>query len=164
MDLSEYLNEAQARVAWERFRPDIPESFEVQLRFCERPELEKVHKRFSNKSVERLPDGTKQWRDVADLPGIRKYLAEHCLTGWRGLTFGAVATLCNLQTPNGDRAAWAGKEVPFSPKDAQVLLERALGFEDFVWTRVTQMAEERAREEARELETSAATRGDSQST
>ena len=162
MNLREYLNQAERRVTRETFRPpgdqDERRAFEVELRLCSRTDLESMRRACMKRVLDKQ---TRQYTDTPDLPKLRDYLAKECITGWERLTFGAAASLCNLSTPNGDLRDWASKPVEFSTENAVMVLERALGFEDWVWERVTSLADEREREEAREKNASAPTRPDS---
>lgn len=165
MNLREYLEHAERKVARETFRPpadaDDARAFQVDVRFCSRSDLEAMRRTCMTKVLNKQ---TRQLEDQPNLPKLRGFLAEQCLADWAGLTYGVAASLCNLVTPNGDRGAWAPKPVEFSTENATMLLERALGFEDWVWERVTALADDREREEAREKNVSGDTRPGSSTT
>lgn len=152
MNAREYLAGAQRRVSWERFTPSADEastlSFDVEVQFHGKDELESVLKRCTKKVYERGPNGQRQSVDKIDEAQFRTFLAG-CIQSWKGLTFGKLAALGNFATPNGERTGWAEKDLPCEDDNKLVLLETALGVESWLMERVSSLAAEQAREEAR---------------
>lgn len=136
MDLSSFMKTTLKRVVREEFG-DGDNRFTVELRMCSRSDLERMRKASMTKVLDRK---TKQYRDEPDLDKLRAYLRDHCVTGWEALTYGKAASLCN-RTLSDDQQEFGEKPVDFTGANVQILLEEALGFEDWVWERVTQIAE-----------------------
>jgi len=167
MDLRQYLDAAPKRVVRETFGMGRL-SFEVELQLCSRGDLEAMRK----KATTRVKDGrTGQYRDELKMELLRKYMAEHCITSWSGLTYGKLTALCNRLTPNGDYAGMQDTAIPFENEiggnivrdNVLVVLEHARGrvlnadneevvtsFEDWVWEKITSLADDDARMEAGE--------------
>jgi hypothetical protein len=160
MNAREYLAGAQRRVSWETFTPaDDANStlgFEVEVQFHGKDELEAVIKDCTTKVLDRTPNGQRQFVSQLSDTKFRKFLAS-CIVSWRGLTFGKLAALGNFATPNGDRSDWASKPLPCEEDNKLVLLETALGVEAWLMERVTSLAAESDRQEARAKNGSAPT-------
>lgn len=125
-------------------------AFEVDIRFVDRKELEAAAEEcmtvIKNRTgVTREPDTAK----------LRKYIRNRLLVGWQDLTYAKLALLCNRAVPSNGIASTA---VPFNADNALRVLEHARGkvggevtnFEDWVWTRSSGLAMERAQAEAAE--------------
>lgn len=167
MNAREYLAGASRRVSWERFHPadDAASTltFDVEVAFHGKDELEAVLKRCTKRVLDRLPNGQKQWLDKVDEVKFREFLAG-CIVSWRNLTYGKLAALGNFATPNGDKGGWAAKPLPCEEDNKLVLLETALGVESWLMDRVSSLAAEQERQEARAKNASAPTLADSSST
>lgn len=158
MNLREYAEGAQKKVIWHTFA-NGGRSFDVQLRMCSKAEIQTAVTKFTTKVLDRTPDRTRNWKDVADMPRFRRWLIESAILGWRYLTFGKAVDLCNLATPNGAKSDWATKEVPFEPTSVEMMLEEALGFEEFVFDTISRVADDEEAREAEEKKVSATTPG-----
>jgi hypothetical protein len=156
----DYLQGAAAKVATETFRPaadsDDHRAFRVTLQLCSKPELESMLRACATKTLDRTPDGKRDWKDSINPTKLRERMAAH-VTGWEGLTFGLLADLANLQTPNGDKSGWAEKPVDATQENVVVVMENVLGFEDWLLTKLTSLADVLGREEARSKNASAST-------
>lgn len=159
------LQAAPLRVSWETFRPagDATEAraFDVELRVLGRTEQQEMVRKCRKQVMKRVPNGQREWVEEADLPALRKYLAEHCIVSWKGLTVGKLLSLANKAAANGADPQAA---VPCTPDNAAAVLEFALGFEDWVWETTNRLAEEREALEVREKNASAPTPEGSTST
>ncbi len=160
MNAREYLAGAASKVAVETFRPavdtDDARAFHVTLTVCSKPELEQMLKACTTKQYERLPDGKREFRDTINPSKLRQHMAAH-VSAWEGLTFGLLADLANLQTPNGAKQDWATKPVDCDQENVIVAMETVLGFEDWLLTKLTSLADVLGREEARSKNASAST-------
>jgi hypothetical protein len=160
MNAREYLASAPAKVATETFRPavdtDDHRAFQVTLQLCSKPELEAMLRACATKTLDRTPDGRRDWKDSINPTKLRERMAAH-VTGWEGLTFGLLADLANLQTPNGAMAGWETKPVEASAENVLAAMEAILGFEDWLLTKLTSLADVLGREEARSKNVSAST-------
>lgn len=149
-DLRDFLSTAPKRVIRETFGSGDT-AFEVELRLCSRADLDSMRKKATKKVLDRT---TRQFRDEVDVERLREYLRDQCILNWTELTFAKVAQLCNRAAPD---AAVAKTAIPASSNNKQALLDEALGFEDWVWERVTSLAEEAEHIAAGEGRTSAST-------
>jgi hypothetical protein len=160
MNAREYLAGTTAKVATETFRPvadqDDHRAFRVTLTLCSKPELEAMLRSCSTKTLERLPNGQRDWKDSINPTKLRERMAAH-VTEWDGLTYGLLADLANLQTPNGDKSGWADKPVPAETDNVIAAMETVLGFEDWLLTKLTSLADVLGREEVRSKNASAST-------
>ena len=137
-DLKAYLEAAPKRVVRETFGSEGA-AFTVELKLCSRSDLEAMRKRASKKVLDRQ---TRQYHDEVDGVKLRTCLRDECVLDWTDLTFAKAAALCARSLPNGQFEQWGDKPVPASENNKQMLLEEALGFEEWVWERVTTNAEE----------------------
>lgn len=156
MNLREYAEGAEKKVVTETFG-EGKRAFEVELRLCSSSDLDAIRKKCMKRELQKGPNGQKEWREVADLPRLRQYLMDHCILGWKGLTYAKAMDLCNLTTPNGQKAGFADQDVKFEPVSVEMMLEEALGFEDAVWERIRSLATELDKQEAEEKKVSAST-------
>ncbi len=160
MNARDYLAGTTAKVALETFRPavdtDDHRAFAVTLQLCSKPELEAMLRACATKTLDRTPDGRRDWKDSINPTKLRERMAAH-VSAWEGLTFGLLADLANLQTPNGDKATWAEKPVEASADNVIVVMENVLGFEDWLLTKLTSLADVLGREEVRSKNASAPT-------
>jgi hypothetical protein len=160
MNVREYLSGAPRRVSFETFAPggdaDSPLCFDVEVQFHGKDELEAVIKDCTTQISQRQPNGGRQFVSQLSDTKFRKFLAS-CIVSWRGLTYGKFAALGNFATPNGDKSGWAAKDVPCEEDNKLVLLETALGVEAWLMERVTSLAADSDRQEARAKNGSAPT-------
>lgn len=152
-DLKEFLAAAPKRVVREVFG-DGDTAFEVELRLCSRADLETMRKQATKRVLDKP---TRQYREELDVEKLRHYLRDHCITNWSDLNFAKAAALCNRSLPNGQFQEWGPQPVPCSAQNRQMLLEEAIGFEDWVWEKATALAEVREQIEQEKKVTSGST-------
>lgn len=146
--LGDLLRDAPRREILEDFG-DGETRFRVRLRACSRSDIERMRKRAL---VQRRDRATRTMVDDLDLSKVREWIRDHVVLGWESLTFRKALALCNRASVNG-AVEYMDEPVPFSTDHVQLLLEEAMGFEDFVFQRCTEVAEERAAEEQAEKKT-----------
>lgn len=167
MKVTDYLKDATAKVSLETFRPaadaDDKRAFDVTLQLILKPELQKMLKACTRPVRKLGPNGGREMVEEVMPDLLRARLAEHVL-GWERLTYGLLADLANLETPNGAKTDWAEKSVEFSQENVVATMEAILGFEDWALSRLTSLADARERQEARSKNVSAPTPAGSPST
>lgn len=162
MNAREYLQGASPKVSDEKFHPlddepgDDRRAFRVTLRLYSKRELEQIIRDCSTKKLEKQPDGSRTFAPTVDTEKLRARMAG-CVTAWDGLTFGLLADLGNLATPNGDKASWATKPVECSTDNVVVAMETILGFEAWLMQKASALADLTAQAEVREKNASAST-------
>ena len=161
MNAREYLAAAQEKTATETFRPSVDtddaRAFAVTFKLWTKPELERVLKSCSTKVRDPIPGGRVEWKEIVNPTKLREKMAERIVEWSASLTYGLLVDLGNLQAPNGELREWATKPMECSPDHAVAVMETVLGFEDWLLTRLTSLADTLSREEARAKNASAPT-------
>ena len=141
LDVRAYLKAAPKRILHETFGQG-EYAFDVTILGCTRYEMEAMRSAATTKILDKT---TRQFVDTPDLRKIREFLARKCLNGWSQLTGRKLAYWANLE-PTGT----AGKRqsrtcdnalVEFSPEAAIAVMEASNQFENFVFTRATDLAD-----------------------
>jgi hypothetical protein len=141
-NLKELIEEAPNRVVRETFG-EGEAAFTVELRCVSRGDLENMRRKSITKVLDKA---TRQYKDEVSTEKMREYVKTHFIAGWTGLTIGKVLTLCNKSVPKQlqDRIK---EEIPFSVEHAGELLENVNGFEEWVWEKISVVADLLAIEE-----------------
>jgi hypothetical protein len=134
LDVRAYLKAAPKRILHETFGQG-EYAFDVTILGCTRYEMEAMRSAATTKILDKT---TRQFVDTPDLRKIREFLARKCLNGWSQLTGRKLAYWANLE-PTG--TADDDAIVEFSPEAAIAVMEASNQFENFVFTRATDLAD-----------------------
>jgi hypothetical protein len=143
MNIDEILDGAENRVTRETFG-EGELSFTVELRCITKTDLEVMRK----KAVKRVWDkASRSHKDEVDADAMRAYVRDRCINDWSGLTVAKLCGLCNKSVP-GPLRDKAKDQVDFTPENADAMLKQVMGFEEWVWEKVTALADELAQIDA----------------
>ena len=142
-NLDEVLGEAENRVVRETFG-EGETTFTVDLQCVSRQDLEVMRLKSVTKVLDKQ---TRQYRDEVSTEKMREYVRDHCIVNWKGLTIGKVLAICN-KAPTKPLLDRLKEDVPFSKESAWSLLQNANGFEEWVWEKISVVADELAQIEA----------------
>jgi hypothetical protein len=152
--MAEGLKELLDRAGRREFTSDYGDGenrFRVRLRACSRSDIERMRKKAV---VQKFDRGSRQYRDEVDFTRLRAWMRDRCIVGWDDLTFRKALRLCNANVENVNGAGVSlDDDMPFDHQHVNLLLEEAIGFDDFVWREVTEIAEQRGEAEDEEKKT-----------
>lgn len=163
MELRDLIQKAPKKTLVETYGSG-PHAFDVELRLCSRPDIERI----ANMTVMKK-DGRGQWQEKPDPDKVRRFLQEQCIVGWKGLTVATAFNLCNRELENGN-GQHASASVAYSADNVALLLEEGvgaegqMGFMDWVISIVAKRVEEEERRVEQEKKASATTSAATSST